>query len=116
MMATGLGILWIVAGAVLYVLGWAGGTGRLKRNHWAGLRLPSIMASDEAWYAAHRVAAPWLQGGGGLTVMMGVLLLLFQPGQSTADAIAIVLVVIVLGAVIGAAVVGSREAKRVTEA
>lgn len=35
-------------------VGWAGRTGKLPRNHFAGIRLPSTMRSDRAWAAAHR--------------------------------------------------------------
>lgn len=112
-MAAGLSFLWIAAGILVWVLGWAGSSERLPRNHWAGLRLPSIMSSDEAWYTAHRVAGPWLQGGGGLTAMMGVLLLVVKPPATTADAISLVLAGILLATVIGAAMAGAHAAKRI---
>jgi uncharacterized membrane protein len=112
-MAVGLSLLWIAAGIVVWLVGWAGSSGRLPRNHWAGVRLPSVMASDEAWFAAHKVAGPWLQGGGALTAMIGLLLLVFAPAPATADAISLVLAVILLATVIGAAIVGAREAKRI---
>jgi hypothetical protein len=37
-------------------------SGILKRNHVAGFRIPSVMASDAAWRAGHRAAIPliWL--------------------------------------------------------
>jgi len=111
--AVGLGIAWVVAGVVVWLVGWAGSTGRLPRNHWAGLRLPSITKSDEAWFTAHRVAGRWLQGGGGLTAMMGVLLVLFSPSPTNADAISLVLVVILLATIIGAAAAGAQAAKKV---
>lgn len=37
-------------------------SGLLPRNHIAGIRTPSVMASDAAWRAGHRAAIPviWL--------------------------------------------------------
>lgn len=32
----------------------AAASGRLRRNGWSGIRLPSTLASEEAWAAAHR--------------------------------------------------------------
>lgn len=36
-------------------------TGRLERNHWIGLRIPSTLSSDRAWEAGHRAAVPALR-------------------------------------------------------
>jgi len=44
------------AGALLWWMARATASGGLGRNEWAGIRLPSTMASDEAWLAAHRRA------------------------------------------------------------
>jgi uncharacterized membrane protein len=41
---------------VLIAVDWAASTGRLRRNHWAGIRIPSTMRSDRAWVAGHRAA------------------------------------------------------------
>lgn len=45
--------------AILAVIGWAGASGRLRRNAFAGIRLDSTMSSDVAWQAGHRAAARW---------------------------------------------------------
>ena len=34
----------------------AGARGTLRRNHLFGIRIPSLLASDEAWTAGHRAA------------------------------------------------------------
>lgn len=46
--------------AMLAVIGWAGATGRLRRNAFAGIRTWSTVSSDAAWQAGHRAAARWL--------------------------------------------------------
>lgn len=35
--------------------------GEFKRNRWAGIRTPTLMASDQAWEKGHRHAAPGLK-------------------------------------------------------
>jgi hypothetical protein len=41
---------------VLIAVDWAAASGRLRRNQWVGIRIPSTMRSDHAWIAGHRVA------------------------------------------------------------
>ena len=62
---------------------WMGGrmaNRRLKRNKWAGIRTPSTMKSDEAWFIAHEAGAPLmttagtLAAAGGLTGIVAALL------------------------------------------
>jgi uncharacterized membrane protein len=112
-MAVWLGLLWLVAGSVMAAVGWLGSNGKLRRNHWAGIRLPSTMASDDAWTAAHDEGGRWLAGGGGLVAVIGLLLIAFRPVDTSTAAISIVLAFFMLVTVIGAAAVGSRAAKNV---
>lgn len=52
------------AGLLLLWMASAAASGRLKRNSFAGIRLPSTMASDEAWLAAHvRAKRPTMYAG-----------------------------------------------------
>jgi uncharacterized membrane protein len=44
----------IAGGLVVMLIAWLGKIGKLPRNHFAGIRLPSTMRSDRAWAAAHR--------------------------------------------------------------
>lgn len=50
-------VLPLVALTIAFVCQCAG-TGRITRNHGVGLRLPSILASDESWAAGHRAVTP----------------------------------------------------------
>lgn len=55
MLGSGLLLLWMARAAA---------SGRLKRNRFAGIRVPSTMASDEAWLAAHiRAKRPTMYAG-----------------------------------------------------
>ncbi|MEP6843397.1 MAG: SdpI family protein [Pseudolysinimonas sp.] len=58
-MHSGLAVLTIIlplALLLMAVVSQLGGTGRLPRNGLLGLRIPSTMASDEAWKAGHHAA------------------------------------------------------------
>lgn len=91
----GVGSLWIA-----YLCA----TERLKRNGSVGMRTKATMASDAAWYAAHRASAWSIAVAGLIFLAVGIWLLVTRPddaGARTAvlgSAIA-VLVVIVIGGV-----------------
>jgi uncharacterized membrane protein len=108
-----LGLLWLVVGAVIAWAGWAGMTGRLPRQHWAGIRLPSTMRSDQTWRAAHRAGGPWLAAGGLVSVIGGVGLLLVRPTAAVASQVSLVLVGALLVLVLLGGTVGVRAARRV---
>ncbi len=67
-------------------VGAAGAVGRLPRNRWAGIRLPSTMASDAAWEASHRAAGPMMAACGALAAGAAlVAALLLGVGVLSAD-------------------------------
>lgn len=66
-------IEWLAFGSVCYF----GAKSALKRNPNAGIRLPSTMASDEAWLAAHR-AAMWHVKVMGVSVLSLAVVIMFQ--------------------------------------
>jgi hypothetical protein len=65
------GLLVAVAGVLVVVIAQLGMTGRLPRQRWAGIRLPSTTRSDETWRAAHVAGGPWLRWGGVVSVIAG---------------------------------------------
>jgi uncharacterized membrane protein len=110
-MALLMGALWLMSGAVIALVGVAGVRGRLPRQHWAGIRLPSTMRSDEAWAAAHRAGGPWLVAGGVVPAVCGLGLLVARPADdvSTATSLAMAGWMLVLACVAG--VIGVRAAR-----
>lgn len=46
----------IVGGLAVVWTAWRGRVGKLPRNHFVGVRLPSTLRSDAAWAAAHKVS------------------------------------------------------------
>jgi uncharacterized membrane protein len=107
------GVLWTVVGVLLALVGWFASRGRLPRGHWAGLRSSSTMASEESWDAGNRGCGPWLLGGGALTALVGVLILLANPDADTVAVISIVLVFSLLVAIVGGVAIGISAARAV---
>ena len=106
-------VVLILSGALVIALGWMGRVGRLKRNRWAGIRLPSTMKSDTAWLAAHR--AGWVPTAlaGLLSIAGGVVVLFREPEDQAAIVLPTALAVVVV-ALIGV-VVGHVAARKVDE-
>lgn len=61
-------------GVVMLILGVFSLTGRLRRNWFAGIRVGAVMASDAAWRAGHRAAAPLMIATGGLGLLLAGIL------------------------------------------
>lgn len=102
------------AGVLIVWMARAAATGRLKRNPIAGIRVPSTMASDEAWLAAHVRAkrptelAGYISAAGGLFALLPVSMPVLATGM-------IVMCVAVLGFVLYGARVGSRAAAHISD-
>jgi uncharacterized membrane protein len=107
------GVLWLVTGVVIARVGWAGAKGRLPRQHWAGIRLPSTMRSDETWRAAHLAGGPWLFAAGVVPALVGLGLVLTRPSRDVAGPISLAVVAVVLVLVLVGGVLGVRAARRV---
>lgn len=98
-----LGWLWIVAGVAIAVVGFLGATGRLRRQHWAGIRLASTLSNDETWAAGHRAGSPLLAATGVLvTAVGGWVVITSPPASSAATWSAIVVVIVLVGAALAA--------------
>ena len=68
-------------GLIVMVVGRMAATGRLPRNLFAGIRLPSTMRSDEAWRAGHEAAASALMVAGIVPVVTAIIVGAKNPGR-----------------------------------
>ncbi|MDE0546354.1 SdpI family protein [Microbacterium sp. C7(2022)] len=115
---------WIARGALLVTMVGAGvlliwmanaaASGRLKRNHLAGIRVPSTMASEEAWLAAHVRARTATIYAGVISIFGGAIALVPVPMPVVTIGI-LVAAVITLGFVLYGARVGSAAAKATSQ-
>ncbi|MCC6436615.1 MAG: SdpI family protein [Acidimicrobiales bacterium] len=101
-----LGWLWLSTGLLVGGVGVAATAGRLPRQHWAGIRLPSTMRSEAAWYAAHRAGGPWIVAAGATSLVAGAVMVLARPGDALVGAVSIgvaaaVLVLTLIGGAAG---------------
>lgn len=101
----------IVAGAVVWWIGHLSADDRLRRNRLAGIRTPTTLASDDAWYAAQRAGAGWTKVGGIASALGGVAVAIFADDGPTLGVLVIVISVLTVSAVVGGAVVGVRAAR-----
>lgn len=95
--------LMLAVDIVLVVVMRMAATGRLKRNAWAGIRLPSAITSDAAWVLAHKTALPyiWVTASANALLSIAVLLLGAEPNLVTFTLISLGLIVLVAGLLLG---------------
>ena len=103
-------IILVVVGLGIAVCAWLFREGKIKRNYLLGIRTPSLMASDAAWYAGHRAAAPWLLAAGSVAVVAGIASMYVD--SSASGAVQFAGLVLMLLAVIAGTVVAVRTVKR----
>lgn len=103
------------SGILLFWMAKATSSGRLGRNQVAGIRIPSTLASDEAWLAAHRRAERPTLWGALFVGAAGVGAILPVPLPVVVVSV-LVGCVAMLGFVLYGARVGSVAAKAVTAA
>jgi p-aminobenzoyl-glutamate transporter AbgT len=71
---------------LLVAIDWAAANGRLRRNQWVGIRIPSTMRSDRAWVAGHQAALRLMP----LHLLTGVGLLLAVLSAPTVEGVHLV--------------------------
>ena len=77
--------------------------GRLPRNSWAGIRLPVIMASEDAWMRAHRAAGPMMIFGGVAAFAISLAFVPFALADKVSDGATLIVVLTCAGILIGTA-------------
>ncbi|MBT8211915.1 MAG: SdpI family protein [Acidimicrobiia bacterium] len=108
-------IVLIAGGLVVSWLGQKAAVGNLDRNWVVGIRIPSTLASDEAWDAGHRAAGRILILAGSAPIIGGALMLVVGWGRDTlAATIALVACGVLVGLVLISGRVADRAAKAVT--
>ena len=107
-------LIMVGAGVLLIWMANAAASGHLKRNHLAGIRIPSTMASEEAWLAAHVRARRATVYGGVLSILSGAFALAPVPMPVVIIGV-LVAALAVLGFVLYGARVGSAAAKAASE-
>ena len=65
-------IIGVVGAVVFVVMGWMGSRETLPRNAFFGIRVSSTTSSDEAWCAAHKVAAPYSYAAAAVILTAGI--------------------------------------------
>lgn len=91
-----------------------GGNGRLSRNGFIGLRIPSTMSSDQAWRAGHRAAArpAWI---GFVVIAVAAIASMLLSGASAATLTGTIIVGAVFLVTLVWSVVAANRAARATE-
>lgn len=106
-------IVLVGSGLLLMWIAVATASGRLGRNHLAGIRIPSTMKSDEAWVAAHKRSRPHVFGAGVVALAAGIVSLLPLSGRTIA-VIVLVAAILMVALVVRGAFVGGRAARTLT--
>ena len=70
-----------LAGLIVVALGRMAAEGRLPRNVFAGIRIPSTLRSDDSWRAGHFAAASALTAAGFGPVVAAIVVAVTNPGR-----------------------------------
>ncbi|WP_349426176.1 SdpI family protein [Microbacterium sp. LWS13-1.2] len=107
-------VVMVGAGILLIWMANAAASGRLKRNQLAGIRIPSTMASEEAWLAAHVRARGATVCAGVISILGGAFALVPVPMPVVTIGV-LLAAVAALGFVLYGAQVGGTAAKAISE-
>lgn len=96
----------VIGGLVVAWVGRLGLQDRLPRQHWAGMRTRTTLATDDSWVAAHRASGRATVTGGVVMALGGIAAILSNSDEETAagilmGALAVAGVAIVVGVVRG---------------
>ncbi|MGA2805783.1 MAG: SdpI family protein [Acidimicrobiales bacterium] len=100
-----------LSGGIVVVLGRMAATGRLPRNIFAGIRIPSTLRSDEAWDAGHQAAASAMTIAGCGPVLVAIALAVSSPGPKARTVLSRIATVWLLGWLGFATIQASRAAR-----
>lgn len=105
--------LYPLVSLVVVALAVGGANGRIKRNGYIGIRVPSTTIDDKAWRAGHRAACIPACIGAGIVITVTIALPLTShlPMSSQYVDVAIVLILTLVGCM-AAAELGARRALR----
>lgn len=103
----------MIGAVVAGVTAWLGRTGRLPRQPWVGIRLPSTMRSDETWRAAQAAGSAPVIGGSLVAFALGAVMALRRLDRSTASLIGRCAGAALVAGAIAGALRGRRAARRV---
>lgn len=84
------GILMVVAGLVLIAVGAPLLAGKIGRNNVYGYRVRSTLRDDRVWYPVNALSGIWLIWAGLLSIVIGVLLLIFRNREEAAELVMII--------------------------
>jgi uncharacterized membrane protein len=68
------------SGVIAVAVGRTAAAGRLPKNPFVGIRIPSTLRSDEAWRAGHRAAASSLTVSGIGPIAVATVVAVIRPG------------------------------------
>lgn len=108
-----VGIVLAAGGLIVTRVGWLSARDRLSPQRVAGIRTPSTLANEEAWYAAQRAGSRATIGAGLVGVAAGIAgLVLAGSRPDIAVWVAVGGAVVVMGLAVGGAIRGIRAARK----
>ena len=107
-----MGGLLVGAGLLLLLTGVVSRIGKLPRNHIAGFRTRTTMASSETWEAAHRAGGLFVAASGLAVTVLGLAVFF----GANADVVSKVAVAVMVVCVIPGGIVAQRAAREVGNA
>ena len=85
------------------------GAGVVPPNHFAGIRIPSVMKSQAAWQAGHSAAAPWAWAGWVVATLAAAGALVF--GESTSTVLGVVVLAVFFATLVAAFIAANAAAR-----